>query len=318
MLALLATLLVASAPAAPSVRVVLVDRGEAAVRPAVFQREGERRTVAVVVEDGEGGCAAEGRLVLGGRACAPLSSEAIASVRWLVAVPRALDYDNRALCGPGASPSCHAAIAYDAREVPDAAGRGRLDTDAFPDLSALGTHRVGATIALRGAALASAERLAPGELEEDTADALVQIVVRRDDTYVGYLTEQLGTPYVSAPARLRGGRHQTDARIGADGATLAVYGRRRLGERVRYVAAGELLEHARPLGDAAVAVGDVLRFGFQTAVLSVDRPPEGRLDPSDLVIHTYHGVAEEVPLGTLPYRDASLDVLRWARPAGAR
>ncbi len=317
MLVLLTMLVVASAPAAPTVHVVQLDRGEATARPAVFQREGERRTLAVVVEDG-GGCHAEGRVVAGGRTCAPLDPAVLASVRWLVAVPRALDYDNRALCGPGASVSCHAAIAYDAREVPDAAGRGRLDTDAFPDLSALGTHRVGAILSFRGAELASAPLLVAGPVEEETADELVQVVVRRDDSYVGYLTEQLGTPFVSAPARLRGGRHQTDARIGADSASLVVYGRRRMGEHMRYVAPGERLEFARPIGDAPVAVGDVLQFGFQLAVLSVDRPPLGRLDPSDLVIHAYRGATDEVPLGTLPYRDASADVLRWTRPLVAR
>ncbi len=317
MLVALAALLLAAAADAPSVRVVVVERGEAVSRAAVFQREREHRTLAVVVEDGAG-CRADGRLVWRGRACAPLDPGDVASIRWFLAVPRALDYDNRALCGPDASATCHARIAYDAREVPDADGAGHVDTHAFPDLSALGTHRVGATVSFRGEALASSPLLAPGPVEEDTAEALVQVVVRRDDTYVGYLTEQLGTPFVQAPARLRGGRHQTDARIGADGTTLVVYGRRRMGERVRYVPPGGLLAHTRPIGDAPVASGDVLRFGSQAAVLSMDRPPKGRLDPSDLVIQTNHGVAEEVPLGTLPYRDASVDVLRWIRPPGAR
>lgn len=317
MLVALAALLVASAAQVPVVRVVAVERGEAVVRDAVFQREGEGRTLALVVLDGDR-CFAEGRLVARQRTCAPLDPAALASIRWILAVPRALDYDNRALCGPEASPTCHARIAYDAREVPGADGSGRLDTQAFPDLSALGTHRVGATVAFRGAVLESSPLLAPGPVEEDTAEALLQIVVRRDDTYVGYLTEQLGTPYVDAPARLRGGRHQTDARIGADAAALAVYGRRRMGEHLRYVPPEGLLAYTRPVGDAPIEPGDVLRFGFQTAVLSVDRPPLGRLDPSDLVIHTYHGVAEEVPLGTLPYRDASVDVLRFVRPLVAR
>jgi hypothetical protein len=317
MLVALAALAISAATGAAAVRVVAVERGEAATRAAVFQREGEHRTLAVVVEDGER-CWAEGRLLARGRTCTPLEPGEAASIRWFLAVPRALDYDNRALCGPGASATCHARIAYDAREVPGAEGRGRIDVHAFPDLSALGTHRVGATVSFRGAALASSPQLAPGPVEEDTAEALVQVVVRRDDTYVGYLTEQLGTPFVHAPARLRGGRHQTDARIGADGTTLVVYGRRRMGERLRYVAPDGLLALTRPIADAPVAPGDVLRFGFQPAVLSVDRPPKGRLDPSDLVIHAYRGVAEEVPLGTLPYRDASVDVLRWVRAAGAR
>jgi hypothetical protein len=60
-----------------------------------------------------------------------------------------------------------------------------------------------------------------------------------------------------------------------------------------------------------VKPGDVLYFGFQTAVLSRDLPPLGRLDAGDLVIHTYHGVAEEIPLGRLPYRRSAVEVLRW-------
>ncbi len=132
---------------------------------------------------------------------------------------------------------------------------------------------------------------------------------------VGVLTEQLGTPFVFFPARLPDGAHQTDERLGADCAALLVYGRRRLGERIPYVAPGGLRRYAAPIRGAPPREGDVLHFGSQTAVLSRDRPPLGRIGPEDLVIHTFHGVAEEVPISALPYRNAPVEVLRWREPS---
>jgi hypothetical protein len=305
-----AALACAALAATPVLHVVAVDARGAPGR-TVFLREGEPATLALLVEDGER-CWATEPVDHRGVRCAALDPGSLRSARWFVARPEPREYDNSAACGRRApDEACRPRIAYDARELAGVAGHDRVETLAEAELSALGTHRVGAALSFGGVALASSPGLGPGPITEANAQALLQVVVRRDDTYVGYLTEQLGTPFVYAPARLPAGRHQTDERAGADCAALVVYGRRRMGERVRYVAPGGLLPYVEPIGDGPVQRGDVLHFGFQTAVLSEDRPPLGTLDAFDLVIHTYHGVAEEVPFGTLPYRGARVELLRW-------
>src|SRR5204863_2951015 len=116
------------------------------------------------------------------------------------------------------------------------------------------------------------------------------IVVRRDDTYAGYLTELVGTPFVFWPT----GR-EVDERLGADCVALVIYGRRRLGRRVPYVsprglakltarvAAGRFPRDPSRGSPAPVPiqVGDVVHFGFQTAVVVEDRPPRGVLTEHD-------------------------------------
>lgn len=60
-----------------------------------------------------------------------------------------------------------------------------------------------------------------------------------------------------------------------------------------------------------------LRVGirFHPAVLCEDREPLGELDDNDLVIHTYHGVAEIRPFSQLPYRGSAFRVMRWPAPS---
>jgi hypothetical protein len=299
------------ARAAPALEVIAIGGATAAPGRPVFLRAGEARTLALVVQEGDR-CFAAAPLRSRGRACAGLDAEVLASIRWLEARPEPRDYDNLAACGRLAlARGCHAPIAYAVGDLPSAAGRAAIVTSNVPELATLGTHRVGAVLTWRGVALPSVPGLSVGASAEDVATRLVEIVVRRDDGYVGYLTEQLGTPFVYAPVRLASGVHQTDARLGADCAALVVYGRRRMGHPLRYVAPPGLRALTEPVR-GAVREGDILHFGFQTAVLSVDLPPIGRLDASDLVIHTYHGVAEEVPFGTLPYKDAAMEILRWS------
>jgi hypothetical protein len=54
-------------------------------------------------------------------------------------------------------------------------------------------------------------------------------------------------------------------------------------------------------GMQPIRVGDVLHFGFQTAVLTVDTFPYGILNDADRIIHTFHRTAEEIKFSDLPY-----------------
>jgi len=131
--------------------------------------------------------------------------------------------------------------------------------------------------------------------------ATVRVAFRKDDTYLGYLTELFNTPYIFGSSA-QGSRHQTDELVGADCADLAVYGMRRMGRRVDYTSSygmdrvaplrAVMRSAAEPLryGDGAgqVRPGDVLHFpkSRHVAVLYEDREPLGVLDENDLMLHT--------------------------------
>lgn len=223
--------------------------------------------------------------VVGGQSLTLTSGE---PTEWFRRVPVPGDYDNSRTCEGTPRPACLDAIAH--RDVP----LGRTDRLVLEDLD-LGTHR----------------------LVAGTSDPRVlEVVVRRDDSYVGFLTEQLGTPFVFYPARVPGLGHQTDARIGADCVALAIYGQRRMGREIPYVAPMALYRFTNVVSSSAaevvtVARGDVLHFGWQTAVVSEDVHPIGVLTDEDVIIHTFHEAVEEVLFGELPYRGRPFEVLRW-------
>jgi hypothetical protein len=231
--------------------------------------------------------------------------ESVNDPRWVLVVPEARDYDNLVLCHARKTPECHQPIVYVGRELPSLRGHHAFSLAQVAELAAPGTHR-----------LFVAEGSAPTTFNEDFVSALPQIVVRRGDDYVGLLSELFGVPFVLWPQKLKTG-HQTDLRLGADCSALVVYGQRRLGRRIPYVSPRGLFQLARELSEGEpLQRGDILNYGFQSAVLSVDTPPLGQLNPEDRVIQTYHGVAEELPLSTLPFRDAPVRFLRWPETPG--
>ncbi len=327
---MLASLLLALHLAAGPQLLIAADRGTGDLaRGALALRQGEPARLLAVLRWPDGRCLApHAGLRLGGRPCGALDAAVAASARWTLARPRALDYDTTRACPPPpAAPGCHAPIQYDAVELTGLQGALEADVPATVALAAPGSRRLALQLTWQGETLATPHPTG-GPEDDALVPHLFELVVRRDDTYVGRLTELLGAPFVLAPARLPGLGHQADLRLGADCVALVISGRRRLGEPWGYVAPGVLRRWLTPVGAAAALVGadgdvadlgpvregDVLHFGFQTAVLSRDNTPVGRLDAGDLVIHTFHGLAEEVPLGALPYRDAAVEVLRWPEP----
>ncbi|HMF41055.1 MAG TPA: hypothetical protein VKQ32_10180 [Polyangia bacterium] len=237
----------------------------------------------------------------------PLPPETETRLRWFEARPEGRDYDNVRRCHGRPRPDCADPIAYRLNEIARWRGRARIQVSAA-DVG-LGSHRYAVTL---GAVPAVAG---------DAIAAWPAIVVRRDDTYTGYLTELVGTPFVFWPTA-----REVDERLGADCVALVIYGRRRLGRRVPYVsprglekltarvAAGRFPRDRPPASTpplVPVRVGDIVHFGFQTAVVVEDRPPLGVLTEHDVIIHSFHGVAEQVPLGEVPYAHFPFEVRRW-------
>ena len=114
---------------------------------------------------------------------------------------------------------------------------------------------------------------------------IVQIVVREDNTYIGYLTELIGLPFILPPKTIGKFGHQTDLRMGTDCAELAIYGIRRMGYNIPYCGPKGILKYLKPTNK--LIKGTIIHFGYQVSVLYEDKGQKGILDGQDLIIHAY-------------------------------
>jgi hypothetical protein len=213
-------------------------------------------------------------------------------------------------------PSFHfAPIGYQAVELEACRDQGRCPADVGPtllprlaQLPGVGTMAFQVRATFEGGAEAATpgvEAVKYGGLEP----TVMRVTYRKDDSYLGYCTELVNSPYIFGSAG-PDGRNQSDLLIGSDCADLAIYGRRRLGkpasyassytidqqapERFRGVGAADggvaLDEAGQPIafGAAGAQPGDLIHFPAtrHVGVLYEDRPPLGALDASDLMLHT--------------------------------
>lgn len=142
---------------------------------------------------------------------------------------------------------------------------------------------------------------------------VIQISLRPNDTYTGFLYELINTPFLMAPRQTPDGSQQTDNRLGTDCAGLAVYGKRRQGFDYLYLGPRGIVEYLMPLGedsyepvagdgiavfendgcatahvgDGGLCPGDILHFGAQVSVFLEDRGIPGILDSEDIVIQSW-------------------------------
>ncbi len=221
--------------------------------------------------------------------------------RWYRVSPIPRDYSNYEHCGDRLRRPCVQPIHYRLVEIAGLRGRHSFSLKEVPALHREGTHTL------------RVEPVVPRELEFSSTrkPAGIEIVIRRDDSYVGYVSELKGLPFILWPRSTAHLGHQTDARVGADCVAVAIYGRRRMGQRLPYMAPRALHRYTRAVPDGRIQAGDILHFGFQTAVLSEDTTPLGRINPGDRVIHAYHELVEERPFGELPYKGSPFVVRRW-------
>jgi hypothetical protein len=159
-------------------------------------------------------------------------------------------------------------------------------------------------------------------------DAVHRISIRRDDSYLGYLTELNGQPYIWASAGTSARTHQSERLEGADCADFVVYGRRRMGEDRAYTWTGSLPDVTRLLargapGSGGVYVdqrgeplpytraGDLLLFPRHVGVLVADRGRAGVLDHEDVMFHAFFASPREQAVGQSDYKDAPIEIRRW-------
>lgn len=165
---------------------------------------------------------------------------------------------------------------------------------------------------------------------------VIQIVVRENDSYIGYIQELTRTPFVYVPKNVEG-YHQTDERVGSDCAEFAIYGMRRLGFNIPYVGPRGIYDYCNPIGNGYVYVdkfseeglykdenlnhieigldglqeGDVLHFGEQVSVFYRDLGVEGVLDHNDLLIQSYIRGIEIIPIKESEFVDYPLKLIRF-------
>ncbi|MEZ4359049.1 MAG: hypothetical protein R3B48_02635 [Kofleriaceae bacterium] len=356
-----------AAPGAPwrsgATEARLGDAPELAVVLVAKERAGRRVRQVVIADDAVAPLVLDGRAV---RAAARRGWGALpdAEVSWSTIEPHAWrdadkrDYHSnvsleRATFGrwQGYDP-----IAYFATEIaPWRAGEDarRLPariTPSDPEVrgtTELGTLRYQVQVRLR---LGGEVRTfaSPGVEATDRAGILPsvhRVTVRRDDTFLGYLTGYLLVPEVFGSGGA-GKNHQTERYTGADCADVLVGAARAAGLRhvpytsvaglPRYaevVAAATALDErgAPPAPIRGVRAGDLIRIDYggalqghtprawdHVAVLFEDRSdpqgplrggPDGQLDGFDLVIHMGHPRLVIEPLSE--QSPSTVDVLRW-------
>lgn len=139
--------------------------------------------------------------------------------------------------------------------------------------------------------------------------SVVQVVVRKNNTYLGFLTELLNVPFVIPPKTVPNFGHQTDLRVGTDCAELAIYGRRRNGYKVPYGGPRGIKEYL--VKTNKVIPGVILHFGFQVSVLYEDRGQPGTIDSEDLLIHAYLDKVSIQRLGDIDLYNKAYELYTW-------
>jgi hypothetical protein len=226
------------------------------------------------------------------------------------------------------------AIAYAETEVAAWRGRSSVVADVRPTLTPDRGDGVGTMRFKLQAETADGTTATPGADERRGAgsgglrDSVHRVSLRRDDTYLGFLTELFGQPYIWASAGRSSATHQSERLEGSDCADFVIYGRRRMGEDRDYTWTGALPQVTRLLSRGKAGpggvyvdergaplrftrVGDILLFPRHVGVLSADRGERGVLDRADLMMHTFFASPREEAVGDTDYRDAPVEIRRW-------
>lgn len=234
-----------------------------------------------------------------------------------------------------------APIDYRATPIPAATGRPAIVADVHPTLTpdhgdGLGTMRYQLVAVQGDRVIASAGPEARrGRGSGGLSDAVARVSIRRDDTYLGFLTEMYNQPYIWASAGSSDATHQSERLEGSDCADFIVYGARRMGARIGYTYTGGLPKVTRLIAagkrgadgvyrdaqDHPIAFtrpGDLLLFPRHVGALAADRGRPGVLDDQDLVMHTLFDSPKEQAIADCGYADQPLELRRFHTPLRAR
>ncbi len=234
------------------------------------------------------------------------------NIRWFQLEPTVESVDNT-------QPKFHfEPIPYAEVEVKRCAGRTECAAEIEPTrLNAVPALKGAGTLAWQARATVGGVELATPGVESvkygGLTASVMRVTFRADDSYLGYVSELLYTPYIFGSAG-PDGRNQSDLLIGSDCADLAVYGRRRLGKKNTYTSSYEIDRQAPEIARLAdegskvefatakknsARPGDLLHFpgSRHVAILFQDREPLGSLGPEDLMLHTCWAPPKVEPIG---------------------
>jgi len=259
----------------------------------------------------------------------PLAEAPAATLRWRKIEPTAQTMSNTE-----SGEFKFETISYQATAMPDASGEGAIAADVHPTLTpdhgnGVGTMRYQIEVAQGDRVIASPGAEARrGKGSGGLTDDVHRISLRRDDTYLGYLTELYGQPYIWASAGKTDRTHQSERLEGCDCADFVVYGRRRMGKDIPYTWTGALPEVTKLLaeGDRAAdgvirddhgkplpftTAGDIILFPRHVGVLTRDVEPIGILDDGDIMMHSLFDTPKEVAIRDSNYADTHIQLRRW-------
>ncbi|HKE14792.1 MAG TPA: hypothetical protein VKB80_08020 [Kofleriaceae bacterium] len=263
------------------------------------------------------------------RPARPLAEAPAARLAWFKVEPRVESMSNTESGQFRFEP-----IDYAETEVERWRGQASVAADVRPTLTTDRWHGIGTMRFKLRAATASGTFATPGAEARrgrgsgGLGDAVQRVSLRRDDSYIGFLGELFGQPYIWASAGTSNAAHQSERLEGADCADFVIYGRRRMGEDRDYTWTGALPQVTRLLaagrpGKGGVyldargrplpfpQVGDLVLFPRHVGVLVEDRGRPGVLDGADLLLHAYFASPRAQPLGETDYRDAPVELRRW-------
>jgi len=236
----------------------------------------------------------------------------------------------------GDGPTFHfETIEYRATAIEGSANRPAITADVRPTLitdhgNGVGTMRFQLAVTQGDRTLTTpgidARR---GKGSGGLTDAVPRVSIRTDDSYLGYLTEMYGQPYIWASAGLSERSHQSERLEGSDCADFVVYGARRMGANIPYMWTGALPQVTKLLapggerGEDGVyrdrrgtplpftRAGDIVLFPRHVGVLTEDRGQAGVLDDQDLMMHTLFDSPKQQAIADSGYADRPVELRRF-------
>jgi hypothetical protein len=309
--------------------VAAVDENPATDRPA-YARADQHVTLHAVIEADRHFYGDVAAVTLGGKTLhpEPLARAPRFTIAWNRIEPAAASLSNTDDAG-----FHFTAIDYEATAIADAHELA-LAADVRPTLTpdhgnGVGTMRYQAVVSQGDHTIASPGAEARrGRGSGGLTDAVMRVSIRRDDTYLGYLTEMYGQPYIWASAGLSDSTHESERLEGSDCADFIVYGARRSGKKLGYTWTGGLpqlttLLAAGTRGDDGVyrdaagkplafpKPGDLILFPRHVGAIVEDRGTIGVLDDQDVMMHTLFDSPKEVPIADSGYADKPVELRRF-------
>lgn len=261
----------------------------------------------------------------------PLAELPRATLRWYRVEPAVATMSNTESGGFRFEP-----VPYVRTVIEGADGRGSLGADVRPTLTpdhggGVGTMRYAVELVRDGATVASpGVEARRGRGSGGLLDTVHRVSLRRDDTYLGYLTEMFGQPYIWASAGTTTRTHQSERLEGSDCADFIIYGIRRMGKPLEYTWSGglpsvtKLLSRGERGSDGIYrdatgkplpfpAIGDIILFPRHVGALTQDRGQPGILDDQDLMMHTLFDSPKEQAIADSGYAQTAVELRRWKR-----